>query len=582
MQRANLSHRLATFTFLLVMGGCTLGNNTLADQPEAKTLDQSADKQTTATFSSPLSYQVYNLMAAEMYARSKNTAQAALHYVAAAEQSADPAVAKRAAELSITAEDNTLTQKALSRWLLLDPNAVDAYQYRALLNLRTEHYDDAVKDLVVVRDNIEKKEGHGFELIVSLLAMEPQPKKSYETFKRYVAQVDSGVAAQLVLASMAINNDQFDEALKAAAIVKQQGNARQKLQGARLTAKALMNQKRVPEALAELKPLIKNSKDTELKLDYARMLIMADRRSEATPLFKQLYTSQPENLDILYTLGLLHLEQKEYDFAEPLLKKLADNPSRAAEANYFLGQIYEGKKKPQEALVAYQKALGSNFTADAISRSTQLLMNQKGAEETRKWLHTQLAKAPTLDRKVHLLRAEGQLLHDQQRYKEAIAVFDQVLKMRADDNDTLYLRALSHEKIGEFPAAESDLRTVLKQRADDVTVLNGLGYMLAVNTSRYVEAEQLIRRALELRPNDAAVLDSMGWVMYRMGKPKDAEEWLRKAYAQVQEPEIASHLAEVLSANGKNAEAKSLVQEMLTKFPNDQLLLKVKEKIAAL
>lgn len=575
MQRTRLSRYLAPIALFLLTGNATA---TSSDSPNKNNPQPEA----IATFSSPLSYQMYNILAAEMYAHEKNAAQAALHYVAAAQQNNNVTLAKRAAELAMQANDNELARRALGLWTKQDAASLEAKQYQALLNIRAENYDEAVKDLTFIRDAAQKKEGHGFELVVSLLAMEPASNKTYQTFKRYVEKVDQSAAAQLILASMALNNDQFDETLKVATMVKKHGNTQQKQQASRLASKALMSLQRIPEALTELEPLLKNTKDSDLQLDYARMLVIADRRSEATALFKQVYDSQPDNLDVLYTLGLLYLEQKDYAFAEPLFKKLLSVPNRAAEASYFLGQIHEANNKPTEALDAYQKAIGSHLTAEAINRSVQLMATQKGVDETRKWLQTQLTEASTPERKASFLRAEGQLLHGQKRYGDAIDVFNQALKLSPENTDLLYARALSLEQKGDFKAAEADMRAILKQTPDDATILNGLGYMLTVNTNRYAEAEELIRKALAIHPHDAAILDSMGWVMYRTGKLNEAEKWLRDAYKQSQDPEIASHLVEVLSANGKLSEAKTILQDMLGKFPNDQLLIKAKEKLAVL
>jgi predicted Zn-dependent protease len=57
---------------------------------------------------------------------------------------------------------------------------------------------------------------------------------------------------------------------------------------------------------------------------------------------------------------------------------------------------------------------------------------------------------------------------------------------------------------------------------------------------------------------------------------------LRKAYQSLKDPEIASHLVEVLIKQGKQPEAKQVLQEMLVKFPQDPMLVKVKEKFVDL
>lgn len=549
-----------------------MGNTPFADQQVSNV----------ATFSSPLSYQVYNILAGEMFVKQGNVAQAALHYVAAAQQATDPAIAQRAVELAMSAEDAPLAGRALERWITLSPDSTEAVQYQALANLRAEKYAEAVKDLVKIRDTAEKEAGHGFAFIVSLLALEPDANKSYETFKRYVESVDSSPPAQLALASFALKAEQFEVALQASQAAKKQGTAAEKAQAARLAAKALAGLGKLPEAIQEMEAIAKDSKDTELKLDYARLLILADRRVEALPIYQQLYAAFPDNLDILYTLSLLHLEQKSFTAAEPLITKLLSVPSRAADASYFMGQIHEGLQRPKQAIEVYQKAIGGQYSREATLRIADLLVETASLASARDWLAAQVNATSDEARKVLLLQLDGQILHDQGQYAEAVKSFAKALAVKADDPDVLYSRALSTEKLGDFGKAEADLRAVLKLQPDNATVLNALGYMLAVNTQRYSEASDLITKALTGRPDDPAIMDSMGWVLHLSGKPQEAETWLRKAYTLLPDPEVASHLIEVLAVRGNKAEAQSILDTMLSKFPDDSLLLRAKEKLVGL
>ncbi|MEZ5450790.1 MAG: hypothetical protein R3E89_18080 [Thiolinea sp.] len=136
----------------------------------------------------------------------------------------------------------------------------------------------------------------------------------------------------------------------------------------------------------ELTPVIKTTRIGKLKLEYGRMLIMADRREEAKPLFKQLYASQPENADILPYAGTAVSGAEGIRFAEPLMKKLLKIPGRKHEASYFLAQIYEGQDRLDEALAAYDDALSGDFAREAIGRKTMLLKQEQGMDAALAWL----------------------------------------------------------------------------------------------------------------------------------------------------------------------------------------------------
>lgn len=573
MTRNKISHRFATLSIALFVAGCTIGGSTFAEPPVATS---------PKVFTSELSYRMYHTMAAEMMLKEGMLKQAAQHYAAVATRSQDPKIARRATEAAIQAEEPELAKKLLTHWMTLEPDSVEARQYRILLRSRLEEYDEAVADVIWVRDYIEKKEGHGFEFVVSLLALEAGVSNAYEIFQRYVDKVDDSPKARLVVTTLAVNADKYDEALAAAKIVQRDGNKSQQEQATKLHARALLGLKRTSDAADVLEPMIKGTKDQELKLEYARMLIMADRREEARPIFKQLYATQPENADILYTLGLLYLEQKEYAFAEPLMNKLLLIPDRKHEASYFLGQIYEGQKRLDDALAAYDDALSGDFGKEAIGHKSVLLQREKGLDAARAWLKKKLDEADVPARKLAFLMADGQLLHDEARYEEAIKVYNSAEQYGLSRRDIQYARSLSYDSMGKPELAEKDLREILKSDPDDADAMNALGYMLTVNTERYEEAKELISKALEHNPSSPATLDSMGWVLYKLGDLAGAEKYLREAFDKMPDPEVASHLIEVLSRQGNKAEASKILKEMLAEYPDDKRLVEVKERLVEL
>ena len=104
---------------------------------------------------------------------------------------------------------------------------------------------------------------------------------------------------------------------------------------------------------------------------------------------------------------------------------------------------------------------------------------------------------------------------------------------------------------------------MLSNEPDNANALNALGYTLADRTQRYEEAKNYILKAAQLVPDDPAILDSLGWVYYRLGEFQTAIKWLRKAFAQLEDAEIAAHLGEVLWVSGQHKEAQKIWQRGL-------------------
>jgi Flp pilus assembly protein TadD len=119
---------------------------------------------------------------------------------------------------------------------------------------------------------------------------------------------------------------------------------------------------------------------------------------------------------------------------------------------------------------------------------------------------------------------------------------------------------------------ESNLKRLIKLQPDHAHAYNALGYSFADRNLRLPEAQGLIEKALQLSPDDPFIIDSMGWVLYRLGKNRQALEYLRRAYATRQDPEIAAHLGEVLWVAGERSEADRVWREATEKAPDNDAL----------
>ena len=89
---------------------------------------------------------------------------------------------------------------------------------------------------------------------------------------------------------------------------------------------------------------------------------------------------------------------------------------------------------------------------------------------------------------------------------------------------------------------------VLEVEPDNITALNGLGYVLACRNKDLTRALMLSKKALDLSPESVACLDSVGWVYYKLGLVEEAASFLKKAIALSPEnQEIQNHLQTVLN-----------------------------------
>jgi len=74
-------------------------------------------------------------------------------------------------------------------------------------------------------------------------------------------------------------------------------------------------------------------------------------------------------------------------------------------------------------------------------------------------------------------------------------------------------------------------------------------------------AMELARQAYELNPNSAAIADTYGWILFQGGQAEESLPILEKAHElQPDSEEIAMHLAEAYRANGRDADAKRVLE----------------------
>jgi len=176
---------------------------------------------------------------------------------------------------------------------------------------------------------------------------------------------------------------------------------------------------------------------------------------------------------------------------------------------------------------------------------------------------------------VRIYIIESSLLKDVKTPEsEVFALFEDGLKEHPGDLELLYSRALYAATLPRIDILERDLLAVIKKNPKHANALNALGYTLADLTDRLAEAADYIKRALELKPESPAILDSMGWVNYRMGKNAEALKYLKKANDLLHDPEIASHLGEVLWVTGKRKQARKVWRNAWSEFADNEILQK--------
>ncbi|MFC2603677.1 MAG: tetratricopeptide repeat protein, partial [Treponema sp.] len=84
----------------------------------------------------------------------------------------------------------------------------------------------------------------------------------------------------------------------------------------------------------------------------------------------------------------------------------------------------------------------------------------------------------------------------------------------------------------------------------NVTSMNGLGYVLACEDKDLTKALSYCKKAVASAPESAACLDSLGWVYYKLGIYTDAKKYLEMAEELDKDNELIAEHIKTLSLAG--------------------------------
>jgi Flp pilus assembly protein TadD len=322
----------------------------------------------------------------------------------------------------------------------------------------------------------------------------------------------------------------------------------------------------------------RNPESREARLNYARALVLDKRIPEARAQFEAVLAASPGNPEVIYAVGLLAFQLKDFAVAEQNMKRLLGMKYRDPNAvRYLLGQIAEEQKHWPQAVEWYEGIGEGEHLLPARMRAANAIAKQGRLEDARTYLRKAAADHP--GEQAQLTVAEAQLLREAQRPEDAFKLLSEALQKEPDQPELLYDVALTAEKLERFDVLEANLRKLIEVRPDHAHAYNALGYSFAERNTRLPEARKLIERALELSPDDAFIIDSLGWVLYRQGDLKGAATQLRRAYDGRPDAEIGAHLGEVLWVMGEREEADRVWQESLKAGPDNETLQKTIKRL---
>ena len=214
-------------------------------------------------------------------------------------------------------------------------------------------------------------------------------------------------------------------------------------------------------SVVEGKQLAKNANNETIVLSQQQLTKL---EAEANG-YQKVLEREPENNTALTGLLKIRLQEKDIEGAIAPLEKLAKlNPEQTEYAN-LLAQAKQQTKDYEGAASAYNRVLAS-YPGDiyALGGITNLYLIQDLPERAiallKKTIQLGGSDSPTA-KSIDTESVEfllGEVYTEQERYGEAIALYDKIAKNNEDDFRPILAKALVLEKQGDFAAAQPILK----------------------------------------------------------------------------------------------------------------------------
>lgn len=183
---------------------------------------------------------------------------------------------------------------------------------------------------------------------------------------------------------------------------------------------------------------------------------------------------------------------------------------------------------------------------------------------------------------VHTALADA--LRRDEHFVAALKSYDTAISMFATPGAAqwvlFYARGICHERQGDFPAAEADMRRALELQPGEPQVLNYLGYSFVDRGENLDEALDMIQSAVAARPDSGYIIDSLAWAYFRLGRYQEALAPMEQAsLLEPVDPIVTDHLGDVYWSVGRAREAEFQWHRALSFNPTEKDAARIRLKL---
>jgi putative PEP-CTERM system TPR-repeat lipoprotein len=251
---------------------------------------------------------------------------------------------------------------------------------------------------------------------------------------------------------------------------------------------------------------------------------------------------------------------KDQTGAEDAARRAIELAPTSSQLRQVLIDIQIGGGKAENALATARAYANTSPGVEADLLLSETLFRLKRADEAQAVLDKSLVSKPD----VRVVTRLSQMAMDAGNTKKAVSTLANWVAKNPNDFDTRKAYATTMMSANDLSGARKEYEALLKLHPEDAVVLNNLGWLVQKDDPN--RALSLVSLASKIAPRSAEIADTLGWLKYQRQDHQGALPELQRAHdIDANNAPISYHLALALDANGKRAEAKSLLQTTLEK-----------------
>jgi tetratricopeptide (TPR) repeat protein len=296
---------------------------------------------------------------------------------------------------------------------------------------------------------------------------------------------------------------------------------------------------------------------------------------------RQARTQAPDEPYYHRTLADLLTTANEPQEAAATYRTLISKFPDQGDARLALARLLRDQQRPRAALRAYNALLDSTARPPPQAYVEMLeLYDQTGATAG---LERLLKRLISRQQNVQAVRRRlGELYVEQERYDEAIPIYETLLRDQPANPQFLSRLQMLYEQTGQTEAAKTLWETFeVKTAAPDQLVARARSLYeqaqrggASPDSSSLAPAMGLLRKALDQAPRNVPALDLLGRLQYDIGAYDEAATLLQRALdTDPRAPERWVRAATAYLDAGRPQQAVNVAEEGLLLFPNRAALL---------